>query len=128
MNKPITNHQMAFMLQQLEQLLDRTDIIGYAAARNHRILSTEAAEFLTIQNQLIMDLGEPELDEDGNETGRIGIKVGTHEFEEFQKKLNALAPIESTPDIFQIPMKEAIGKISGRQLLELEWMFTEDVG
>ena len=41
-----SNAQMEQMLIALEPLLDRRDIVGYAAARNTRVLRAEALEYL----------------------------------------------------------------------------------
>lgn len=121
----LSNTEMVSMLIEVEPLLDRVDKIGYAAARNTRILRNAAAEYLTMQDQFISELGEPELDENGNPTGRIGLSADSPNFEEFQKRMRAIADIETDVEIFTLPMEEAIGNISGTQLLELEWMFTE---
>lgn len=121
-----TNSEMAMMLDQLEPLLERTDIIGYAAARNTRILRSEAAEYLERQSELISRLGEDELDAEGNPTGRIGIQVGTEAFEQYVNELSEWASYKGDPQLYTIPMNEAIGKISGSQLLDLEWMFSEE--
>jgi len=59
------NIDMDRMLTSLSGLLDRVDLIGYAAARNTRILRSEAQEYLNIRDSLIAELGEPQLDEDG---------------------------------------------------------------
>ena len=120
------NIDMDRMLTSLSGLLDRVDLIGYAAARNTRILRSEAQEYLNIRDSLIAELGEPQLDEDGNETGLLGIAMGTPAFEEFKQRIAQWAAIEHEPPIYRIPADEVIGKLSGSEILGIEWMLDWD--
>ena len=118
----LTNYEMARRLDQLDQLLDRTDVIGYAAARNARVLSQACSEYLQMQDRLICELGVPDTDEEGQETGSMRLDFDSPSFAEFRRAMDEIAPIE----LFRLPEGEAVGKLSGRQLLDLGWMFEED--
>lgn len=122
----LTNYEMALRLCQLDQLLDRADLIGYAAARNARVLSQACGEYLQIQDRLICELGVPEADEEGRETGAMRLDFDSPNFAEFRRSMDEIAPVESDVELFRIPADEAIGKLSGKQLLDLGWMFEED--
>ena len=114
--------QMDNMAQSLVEILDRTDIVGYVAARNMRSLNGELEDFRTVKNKLIMEFGSEELDDDGNPTGNVTINVGTEEFDKFIEKINPIGMIKSNPIIFKLDADECIDKLSGSQMLKFEWM------
>lgn len=118
------NAEIEGMLQSLPEYLERKDVIGYAAARNARILQTELTEFEQKRDALIMEYGEQDTDEQGNYVGyRVNPESDT--FANFVEALNELAQIELDVDIFKIPYEEAIGKLSGIELLKIDWMFED---
>lgn len=117
-----TNAQMEQMLNAASKHLDKRDVIGYAAARNTRILTTELTEFTNAKNDLICEYGKPEKDKDGNETGSFVISPSMPKFAEFAEKLKPLIEIEHDPQIFKVDAEKAIGVLSGAEMLELEWM------
>ena len=120
-----TNEQMRLMLQSLEAVIDRTDIIGYAAARNTRALRDCAAEYLGRVDELVREYGEPVTDEQGEPTGGLVVPFESPRWAEFESKLAEWGSIEHEPTLYLVPYPEAIGKISGTQLLALDWMFEE---
>lgn len=122
----LTNYEMARRLGQLEPMLDRADLIGYAAARNTRVLSQACGEYLRMQDKLVCELGVPETDEEGRETGVSRLDFDSPNFAEFRRRMDEIAPVESDVEVFRIPVGESIGKLSGKQLLDLGWMFEED--
>ena len=115
-----TNATMETMLDSLSKHLDRRDVIGYAAARNTRILQDELKEFQDFRNDLVLKHGED--DPDGG--GKI-IASDSPNFADFMEEYLPLCGIEHNPEIFTIPYEEAIGILSGTELLEIDWMFGE---
>lgn len=120
-----TNNDMDQMLAALEPLLERKDIIGYAAARNARILRSELSEYASVRDELVMKYGEADLDGDGNPTGSVSLSVNSEKFPQFAEEIERFARIEHEPDLFKLKFEEAIGQLSGKELLELEWMFED---
>lgn len=120
--------QMDNMAQSLVEILDRTDIVGYVAARNMRSLNGELEDFRNVKNKLIVEFGTEELDDDGNPTGDVSIKVGTEEFDKFVEKINPIGMIKTNPTIFKLDADECIDKLSGSQMLKFEWMIDYDDG
>lgn len=118
----LTNAQLSGLLDVLAPLLDKVDIVGYAAARNAKLIRQLCLEFLTLRDKLIAELGEPEIDESGNETGFFIIKEDSPNFKEFINKLDDIASIEHEFTPFKIPIEKAIGVLSGSQMLALDWM------
>lgn len=120
-----SNNEMMGMLEALAPLLDRRDVIGYAAARNTRLLSAELSEYSRIRDELVMKYGEAEIGEDGNPTGRVSIAPTSANFRMFLDEIGRFAEIEHEPELFLIKYEEAIGKLSGSELLAVEWMFED---
>ena len=117
-----TNLQMEQMVAQLKPLLDRNGLIGYAAAKNTRILRDEIAEYIQAKDAAIMELGEPELDADGNETGQVSLRFDSPRFAEYQERMASIDTAESEPRIFRVQASEVMGQLTGQEILDLEWM------
>lgn len=116
------NIEMEQMLAVLEKYLERTDKIGYAAARNTRILRAETQEYFDRREKLIERYGEPQIGEDGNPTGMTELRFDSPKFAEYARDIEEWALIEHSPAIFKIPAEEAIGELSGTEILEIDWM------
>ena len=123
--KSYKNVDMGQMIDSLEPFLERVDKIGYAAARNTRILINEAKEYLERREELLHKYGEPVIDENGNQTGTVRLMIGSPAFYEYRNEIEEWASIEHTPNIFKLKYDEAIGKLSGTQILEIDWMFED---
>ena len=119
------NIEMEQMLAALEKHLGRTDKIGYAAARNTRILRNETHEYFERRKQLVEKYGSPQLDENGNPTGLTELRFDSPEFKEYAEEIGEWAIIEHAPNLFKLKFEEAIGNLSGTELLEIEWMFED---
>lgn len=119
------NIEMEQMISSLEPLLERTDKIGYAAARNTRILRNETQEYMERREQLIAKHGTPQLDADGNPTGISEIRIGSEQFDAYAAEIEEWALIEHEPDIFTLRYEDVIGKLSGAQILAIDWMLED---
>lgn len=117
---------MERMIDALSKHLERTDKIGYAAARNTRILSNASVEYYQRRESLINKYGEVELDESGKPTGRKVLNFTSPNFGDFAAELEEYALIEHDVELFRIPFSEAEGKLSGGDLLRIDWMFEDD--
>lgn len=120
------NIEMERMLTQLQPLLGRTDLIGYAAARNTRILRSEAKEYLDLRTNLIIKYGSPKVGSDGRETGEYELRFDSPHWKKYEDEVSTWALIEHKPKIFKIKADEAVGKLTGQQMLDLEWMILWD--
>lgn len=120
-----TNEQMHQMLLSLEPLLERRDIVGYVAARNTRVLQAEAMEYLKRRDELIEKYGEPEFADNGTPTGRTQLQIGSDTYKRFADDLALYSNIKHRPLLFKIPYEEAIGKMSGTEILACEWMLVD---
>lgn len=124
----LTNFEMFSMIETLNSHLDKKDLVGYAAARNTRILNTECAEFIKRRDELIGEYGEPYVDENGRETGQTFISPQSQNFDEFAKELEKYGFIEHDVELYQIPETDVIGVLSGNEILSLDWMLKSTEG
>lgn len=123
-----TNFQMENMVASLQSLLNRIDVVGYVAARNFRSLQRELEDYFAFKNKLITELGSEELDESGNPTGNVSIKVGSKEFDVFIEKMQPIGKSRCYPTLFKLEAEECIDLLSGSQMLEYDWMIDFDDG
>ena len=117
-----TNIQMEKMVSDLRLLLSRSGLVGYAAAKNTRILRDEIAEYVQAKDAAITELGEPVLDEDGRETGQITLAFDSPNFAEYKRRMEGIDTAESEPRIFRVKAKDVMGQLTGQEMLDLEWM------
>lgn len=125
MRRRMTCAEAERLAASLEPALDCDGLIGYAAARNARVLGMECIEFSNRRDALVRELGTEELDADGRRTGRFTLPFGTPEFDEFERRIEEWALAEVEPEIYTVPPEKAVGKLTGRQILALDWMFEE---
>lgn len=119
----LTNQKMCEMITALEPLLERTDILGYLAARNTKLLSEATAEYEEFKNSLVIKYGKPDLDDDGNELPTVSICPGYDGWEKYVKEMESIMNVEQEFTPVTTSYEDAIGVLSGKELLNLDWMF-----
>lgn len=121
----IRNYEIEKRLTQLKKYLCHADVIGYAAARNTRCMSDSIYEYAQKRDELIAKYGCPVLDEEKMETGEIAISTESENFSKFLEELRPYAEIEQEINLVTLKYEQAIGLLSGTELLELDWMFED---
>lgn len=121
----ISNINALIYIEILKEYLDRNDIIGYAAARNIRKLTDATIEYVRCRDKLIIEFGIPEEDENGNKTGRHSISTDSPNFSNFNSEINKFNNIEHDVDIMFVNYSEVIGKLTGSQILDIDWMLKD---
>ena len=76
-------------------------------------------------DELISKYGEPEIGEDGSPTGNSRIKIGSEGYKSFCSEIELYANIKHRPNLFKISYGEVIGKMSGNEILDCEWMLID---
>ena len=115
----LTNFEMLRMADSLEPLLPLRDVAGYAAARNTRLLGCELMEFENMRESLVQELGE---EQDG---GGWAIAPESPNFPQFLETMNALGALEHDFEPYRIAPGEVIGKLSGQEILAIDWMLKD---
>jgi len=125
LKKCLKNAQIDIMLRNLQPLLSRRDKLGYIAARNYRVLSDSLVEFEAFKGGLINKYGEPDKDENGVELGTVSLKIESPNFKLFCDEMAPLNVIEQEVEIMTARYEDAIGSLSGEELLGVDWMFED---
>lgn len=125
MKKKLKNIQMDQMINSLQKVLSHRDKIGYYAARNYRILNDSLIEYQNFKNSLIAKYGTTDVDSDGNELQTISIKVGSQKFDDFLKELEPFNNIEHEVELMIAKYEDAIGCLSGEEILAIDWMLED---
>lgn len=125
MKKKLKNIQMDQMINSLLKVLSHRDKIGYYAARNYRILNDSLVEYQNFKNSLIAKYGTTDVDDDGNELQTISIKVGSQNFDDFLKELEPFNNIEHEVELMIAKYEDAIGCLSGEEILAIDWMLED---
>jgi len=116
---------MEMMMESLKTLLPHRDIVGYAAARNTRILSNALTEYFSFKEELIRKYGEPDRDENGRELSTISVKPNSLNFGKFTEKFDRIKDIEHDVELMTIKYSDIIGILNGEEILRFDWMLTE---
>lgn len=124
----MTNLEAEARADALKPLLDRCDAIGYAAARNARVLTQESLDYLQKKNELVRKHGTEEKDAEGNPTGRWQLVFGSEGFADYCREIEAFATAEIDPPVYTVPISAAKGELTGSQIMSVWWMFTDEEG
>ncbi len=118
----LTNYAIERKIAQLDPFLNRADIIGYAAARNTRLLRDAASAYSTTRDALITKYGTLERDENDKPTGRYVIPFDDPHFAEFKNEIDRIGNLEVDVDIFKISSEDVMGQLTGKEILSIDWM------
>lgn len=119
----VTNERALAMCAACDKHVDDRGMLGYACARNARKLTEASLEYERIRNDAIRELGEAVTDASGAET--YGINPSSPNWGEFLERIGKIADVEHEVEIMQIEPSEVIGKMTGREALDLDWMIRE---
>lgn len=121
----MTNARMAYLIELCERYVDYKGKLGYACARNMRMLTNASQEFLATKNKLIERYGEVELDDQGDETGRVKINTDSQHWDDFVAEIEPLETIEHSVEIMKVEADEVIEQLTGREIMALGWMIED---
>ena len=114
-----TNIQLERMLESITPHLKRRDLIGYACARNYRILSTELQEYASIKNALLQELG------DSAEGGVPSISPTSPNYQTFIERFEPIANVEHDVPIMPLKYTDVVGELTGEEILDIDWMLED---
>lgn len=116
----LKNIQMEGMLVSLRPLLERTDKIGYIAARNARKFKDALVEYFQIKNNLIKKYGEPD-----KSSFTMTIFPNSENMDKFKDEFDEIAEIEQDVDIMTLKFDDVVGILSGNDILNVDWMLVD---
>ncbi len=124
MTKAFKNSELKTMLNGLKAVLKHNGKVGYAAARNTRLIQDALTEYTEEERKLILKYGKKEKDENGNETGGARLSIESPEFNKFLEELEPYLEIEHEVNIMQVEAAD-LEKLTGEEILEIDWMIKE---
>lgn len=119
------NSELESKLMSLQPLLQRRDIVGYAAARNTRTLMDTLTEYINFKNDIMCKYGEEEKDEEGNPTGKIYISSDNPDYDQILKDFTEICNIEHDVQIMTLEYEKVIDVLSGEEILSIDWMLED---
>lgn len=114
-----TNLELEQMAEALQPLLGLSDIVGYTAARNMRLITGAIAEYLQMKDRLLREYGHEA------EDGRYVIGCDDEGFEEFWARFGEVAGARHEIEFRKLPAERCIGTLTGEQFLAA-WFMIED--
>ncbi len=123
--KSFSNIEMKEKITSLEPLLSQCNIIGYAAARNARALMDASTVYSEFERNAIIEYGTPDTDDAGKPIGTSSISPESDNYDEFLKAITPLREIQHEVPIMIINFEIVIGVLSGREILEIDWMLED---
>lgn len=124
MTKAFKNSELKTMLNGLKAVLKYNGKIGYAAARNTRLIQDALTEYTEEERKLILKYGKKEKDENGNETGGARLSIESPEFNKFLEELDPYLEIEHEVNIMLVEAAD-LEKLTGEEILAIDWMIKE---
>ena len=122
MKKKYRNVELLIMSDNLEPLLSYKGKLGYTAARNYRTIADCLTEYNKFRLELVQKYGEEIKDENGNLIS-IQVPVKSDKFRLFADEMAQYNNIEHEVDIMTLPYDVVMDQLSGREFLDLDWMF-----
>ena len=119
------NSELVVMLHQLEPILVQRNRIGYAAARNYRVLSGALTEYNQFKNELIEKYGTPDKADDGTELPTASIKIGSPQFKSFCDEMAQYNNVEQEVELMTVKYDDVIDILSGAEIVGIDWMLEE---
>lgn len=121
------NRELDAMNTSLDGYLDKTGKLGYAIARNKRILSENLTEFSCARRGLVEKYGVREYDGDGN-LNSITVAESAPEYPKFVEEITPILETEIDVDVFKVSSDYAIEQLDAQGFLDLEWMIVFEEG
>lgn len=114
----IRNDQAAAAIQVCEKHLDDRGELGYACARNMRMLTFSVADYLTRRDDAVRRHGRPA----GGGGAGYTLCPSDAGWTAFSEEMRELSAIEHDVDITKVRADGLVGSLSGKEMLELSFM------
>lgn len=121
-----TNFQLSNMADSLSALLPMRDVIGYKAALNMRALSGLIGDFISIKDALVREYGKEVYDDNGTVCDYV-VTPDCDRFSEFISRVSEVGEVEHEITFHMLTDAEIIGKLSGEEMLAVDWMIEHEV-
>lgn len=123
--KTFKNSEMDLMLRQLIPILPQRNRVGYAAARNYRVLAQTLTEYSRFKGELIEKYGTQDTAEDGTELPSMSIKTSSPNFKTFCDEMAVYNNMEHEVELMTVKSEDVIDILSGEEILAIDWMLED---
>lgn len=121
----LSNLEMERVVEVLNPLLDRADMIGYVAARNVKAVKDALQPYMQTKDALVMKFGREVQDDHGNPTGVTMVAESDECYQEFLEEIIPIASDIQDVEIRKLKYEDVAGKLSGNEILALDFMLEE---
>lgn len=115
------NDEIAAMVDACERHLDDMGLLGYACARNARLLTLATVEYAQRRERAVREFGSEVRDASGNVTGYT-INPFSENWRLYRERMGEFDAIEHEVDVFKIKAEDIVGAVSGKEMLALDFM------
>lgn len=119
------NDEIAAMIDACQKHLEDTGLLGYACARNARLLTLATVEYAQRRDKAVREFGTEVRGDDGSIRGYT-ISPDSEAWNKYQEQMAAFDAIEHEVDVFNVKASKLVGEVSGRDMLALDFMLDWD--
>lgn len=123
--KSFSNIEIKEKILSLQPVLTLRNIVGYAAARNARVLTDALTEYSQFEREAIFKYGTPDMDNNGRPVGTTSIAPDSEQFDNFIKEMAPLQELKQEVSVMVVKFDEVIGQLSGEEILGIDWMLED---
>lgn len=116
-----SNVEITAMVEACERHLDDKGLLGYACARNARLLTLATVEYVQRRERAIREHGEEVLDAEGNVTGYT-LNRDSEGWAAYRDAVGEFDDIEHDVEVFKVDAGKLVGQLSGKDMLALDFM------
>lgn len=123
--KSFSNIEIKEKILSLQPVLTLRNIVGYAAARNARVLTDALTEYTQFEREAIIKYGTADTDDNGRPVGTTSIAPDSEQFDNFIKEMVPLQELKQEVSVMMVKFDEVIGRLSGEEILSIDWMLED---
>lgn len=123
--KSFSNIKIKEKILSLQPVLSLRNIVGYAAARNARVLTDALTEYTQFEREAIIKYGTEDMDDNGRPIGTTSIAPDSEQFDAFIHEMAPLQELKQEVSIMVVKFDEVIGHLSGEEILGIDWMLED---
>lgn len=117
----LRNDQLAAFEETCERHLGDKGVLGYACARNARMMTFANAEYIQARAAAIRRHGDEVRNDKGRVTGHT-ISPESEGWDAYREEMAPLDAMEHEVDVVRVPAVDLIGELSGAEMLALDFM------
>lgn len=123
--KSFSNIEIKEKILSLQPVLTLRNIVGYAAARNARVLTDALTEYSQFEYEAVIKYGTTDMDDNGRPLGTTSITPDSEQFDAFVKEMAPLQELKQEVSVMVVKFDEVIGQLSGEEILGIDWMLED---